>query len=169
MKNESNFHLFLVIILVAFWVFILVAVSHANDYTITYYGQGVFSIEHDGVIHIQGKGEPEKTGEDRDGGWGGTSNDSESEQTSDLAKAEANELKQQFYTAAYHYRKAGETEKMKEMAYKDIDQELAKDPPDYHGAYETVKEFLKDVDLATEYYKKYLEQHFAREEKENQN
>ena len=29
--------------------------AHANDYTIKAWGQDVFSIEHDGVIHIQGK------------------------------------------------------------------------------------------------------------------
>ena len=140
--------------------------SCANDYTITDYGQGVFSIEHDGVIHIQGKGEPKKEG-DESPSYNYRDNKSETWDVGTYAiLAEDKESEGDFYMAAIYYGEAGDTEKMRELAYKDIDEELAETPPDYQGALMTVNDILKDKELALEYYEKHLDQKL---EEKNQN
>ena len=144
-KKDSNFYVFFVIIVIIAWVFALVAISHASDYTITYYGQGVFSVEHGGVIHIQGQGEPSKD-EGTDNIYIET----------DLEAAQRNEAKGEWYYALRYYEDAGDLDKMKEMAYKEIEQDIAKG--DYLSASNTATQYLKDKELAMEYYDKYLTQ-----------
>lgn len=136
--------------------------AHAEDYIITYYSQGVFSIEHDGVIHVMGRGKPDKgIGENEGGGPWGRLSETEPDAETYLKWAEAKEAGEDFFMAAIYYRRAGDIGKMEEMAYKDIDIELAKDPPNYRGVMTTIKDILKDKDLAMEYYEKYLDQQFS--------
>jgi len=163
MKNKIEWIIALTIATIIFIGFLLVLpvtnVS-AEDYTVTYYGQGVFSIEHDGVIHIQGKGKPGKTSEGSDGGWGRTSNDNdqETEYEQNLKEAQQFELKGKWYYAMRYYQEVRETEKMIEMAYKHIEEHLAETPPYYEGATDIARKYLKDKELALEYYEKQLDQ-----------
>ena len=148
------------IIFIGFLLALPVTNVSANDYIVTYYGQGVFSIEHDGVIHIQGKGAATKMGTGTDGGWGRTSNDNdqETEYEQNLKEAQQFESKGKWYYAMRYYQEAGETEKMIEMAYKDIEEHLAETPPYYEGATDIARKYLKDKELALEYYEKQLDQ-----------
>ena len=151
------------IVILIIWAAIFIVLVHrsfANDYTVTYYGQGVFSVEHDGVIHIQGKGAATKMGTGTDGGWGRTSNDNDQETTyeQNLKEAQQFESKGKWYYAMRYYQEAGETEKMIEMAYKHIEEHLAETPPYYEGAADVARKYLKDKELALEYYEKQLDQ-----------
>jgi len=151
-----------IIIGAAFIFFIKYGRCYADDYIVTDYGQGVFSVEHDGVMHIQGRGEagnnlkPEYTDK--------RNNDTESESESSLswflAEAKQLENKGAWAGAASYYKKANETEKMEEMAYKDIDMELAKIPPNYKMAMWTAELILENEELAMKYYDKSLDQQF---------
>ena len=147
------------IVILIIWAAIFIVLVHrsfANDYTIAYYGQGVFSIEHDGVIHVMGKGEPVKIGKDSDGDWGRSSNDNEPE--TDLQRAEMAEKRGYYLNAADWYIEADEPEKAREVVIKDIAEDIAKNPPSYDQASWTAIKYLKDKELAMEYYEKYLDQ-----------
>ena len=158
MKNIIEWIIALTIATIIFIGFLLVLpvtnVS-AEDYTVTYYGQGVFSIEHDGVIHVMGKGKPGKIDKEE---YRRDSGKSETEYEQDLKKAQQNEAKGQWYYAMRYYQEAGETEKMIEMAYKHIEEHLAETPPYYEGATDIARKYLKDKKLALEYYEKQLDQ-----------
>ena len=137
--------------LIYFGVFSHIALS--NDYTITHYGQGVVSIEHDGVIHVMGKGVAETAVDKKENSY-----NSGAEKT-DLQEAERSEAAGYYLNAYDFYIKLGNTEKAREMAYKDIERDLAKTPPRYADASFVASKYLKDKDLAMEYYGKHLEQH----------
>ena len=156
MKNDSAVIPFLIFFVVVLLLILWWGLAHANDYTVTYYGQGVIAIEHDGVIHIQGKGEAEKTGKDSDGGWGRTSNDNDQE--TDLQRAERAEKRGYYLNAAEWYTEAGDPEKAREMVIKDIAEDIAKNPPAYAEASWVANKYLKDKELAMEYYEKHLDQ-----------
>ena len=156
MKNDSAVIPFLIFFVVVLLLILWWGLAHANDYTIAYYGQGVFSIEHDGVIHVMGKGEPVKIGKDSDGDWGRSSNDNEPE--TDLQRAEMAEKRGYYLNAADWYIEADEPEKAREVAIKDIAEDIAKNPPSYDQASWTAIKYLKDKELAMEYYEKYLDQ-----------
>ena len=160
MTNKIEWIIALTIATIIFIGFLFILpvtyVNASENYTITDYGQGVFSVEHDGVIHIQGKGETGKAIDEVSQGYNQYS--SINENVDWVIEAQAKEAKGDFYLAAVCYRRAGDTEKMRELAYKDIDRELAKTPPYYEGILMTVNDILKDKELALEYYEKYLDQ-----------
>jgi len=121
---------------------------HANEYVITYYGQGVISIEHDGVIYVQGKGEPEKSGK--------------ISTVQSFIERESNLQwfidREDYVGVGRVYEEMGDMENANIMYLKDIEQELAKSPPYYKGAAYTALHYLKDTELALEYYEKYAKQ-----------
>jgi len=164
----------LIWIALLFILFSNVLDARGSDYIITNYGQGIFSIEHDGVIHIQGKGAPGKTDGDNNenSDWPisiRSSNNSEPETKyeQDLEAAQQFEAKGWWIDAASKYKKIGDTEKAKQMAYKDIVIELAKNPPNYTGASWTAAFIIENKDLAMEYYEKGLDQQLAKEGNQN--
>ena len=143
--------------------------AEASDYIITNYGQGVFSIEHDGIIHIQGKGEPGKAEEEeyRSPFWDSDKSEEEpeTEYQQDLEWARKYESQESWSLAAEHYEYAGKTEKMKEMAYEAIEEGLDCNEPPYSWAADVAVRFLKDKDLAMGYFEKHTDQQLAKEEK----
>lgn len=136
-------------------IFMLASYAHAEDYVITYYGQGVFSVEHDGVIYIQGEGRPDSN---KDEDRSSQQSTKYKPPTATLERAERYESASSWLAAAKEYKKIGDVVKYREMVYKDIEKDLAKSPPDYRGAAWTANHYLEDKDLAVEYYGKYLDQ-----------
>jgi len=163
-KKMKRFQRFLLAQLIAlccafFIAWILCSSAKADEYVITYYGQGVISIEHDGVIHVQGKG-------DFDYGnnpWASAHNTSAHPITpEEIVESDSNihwYIDNGYYLIAGRvYEGIGNIEIATEMYHKDIEKELAKTPPNYDGAGYTALHMLHDKDLAKEYYDKYIEQ-----------
>jgi len=148
--------LFLGILILAVWGYL--SNAHAGDYIITIYRNfEVIVIEHDGEISAFGYGDKSEDKFSRApievvGESLYSYNEDEAQLIYLNKQAQQWEAKGDWYDAAWQYRNIDEIEKMEEMAHKDIEYELDKDPPHYRGAYITAKNILKDEDLA-EYYR----------------
>ena len=157
----------LIIAVIVFFIFLISGVR-ADDYTIASYGGGqVITIEHDGVIYAWGRGTPDVLKEE-DG------NNKDKEQYIPLYQSDNNidyykekaELKEEaalkttnkhdnYYMAAFYYNKAGNEEKAKEMAEKEIELLVAQGTcGSYHSAAITARDILGDKELAEFYEQK---------------
>ena len=140
--------------------------AQAEEYIIASYGGQVITIEHDGIIHAFGRGIPD-TLKEEDG------NNEDKEQYILLSQSDNNldyykekaELREEaalrtnkhddYYMAAFYYNKAGNEEKAKEMAEKEIELLVAQGTcGSYHSAAITARDILGDKELAEFYEQK---------------
>lgn len=151
-------------------LFISLNYAYADeDYIITDYGQGVFAVEHNGVIHIQGceasEGYMIKEQESyidntpiKHKPWINTEGfDDETEEEKYLGEAQHYESQGQWLYAMTYYKGINQ-EKAIEMCYKTIEEELTKANPDYSRLANIAREYMHNKDLSMEYYEKYLDQ-----------
>ena len=128
----------------------------ADKYIIQIIGKGALAIEHDGVIHAYGRGVPNKDAAVDNLSTGPeTDLQDDSQPDTNLQTAEKCAAEGDYFTAAMYYRYAGDTEKMVEMARKDIQKEY--DRGYWSGALETAKQLLIDRDEIKAVLDKYLD------------
>ena len=125
----------------------------ADKYIIQIIGKGALTIEHDGVIHAYGRGTPDNSKEQES--YDSARSGDDSQPDTNLQTAEKYAAQGDYFTAAMYYRYAGDTEKMVEMARKDIQKEY--DRGYWSWAVETAKRFLIDRDEIKAVLDKYLD------------